>query len=92
MPGSPSRLVFGYCSTWTTISLTTRILFVANELIMGQKMGMEATRIAMLTSSTLKIYTIDVWYVMSGMGMVPARVMQSDIVRPIETMATLKRH
>lgn len=90
MPGWPSRLVFEYSSTCTTISLTTRILLVAKELIMGQNVGIEAQRMAMLTSRTLKIYTMGVWYDMSRMGTVPARLMQRDIMRPIDTAATLE--
>ena len=52
-----SREVF---STRISISLTTHILLLASVAITGQKMGMEAAMMAMLTSRTEKIYMVGV--------------------------------
>lgn len=48
-------------STRTSISFTTQILFVARVMMTGQKMGMEAVMMAMLTSRTEKMYTMGTW-------------------------------
>ena len=64
---------------------------MASEVTRGQKMGIEAVRMAMLISRMENIKTVGVAHDGSKTGTVPSRRMEIAMTRAIESETVLKR-